>query len=594
VSFDPGHAATAARLKRETGGDAPSSVLAVCQKIRAALMQLQRDFIDDLEQFKSLLCPRRAGKTVAAAAYLILTCLEKPGAQCVFGTMTLKRAWQLIVNGKDGLRKWNKKYSLGLHFNSQQHVITFPNESKVFVMGFETDGDVDKVRGEPFDLIILDECKSFPVPLFRILIEDAIEPTLLDEAGVLVIMGTPGDPRLKGPFWEATSTEGCTPHREDDAEPDEPWSATARPYWQRQDASWEGVEFEWSFHKWSIKDNTAHKVKNRRTGTVSTLWEEALRLQRRKKWTDKTPTWRREYLGEWIADDSATVSTYTDEQNGWTPADKVPARWHLSLPKGHDWHFGLGADMGFDNYFAIQVFAWCSDLITSAELRACGVVLTDKQASDIDAKGGQACFFQVYEFAERGLTIGPIVGAIQHARDVIGHDFDFMIADRGGQAKTILATIEEEYGISLDAADKHERTAHIEVWNSDLSERRCFIVKGSRLAGECLALTWKLPKGVFDRHRSDDAPLIRKYTTDECAQDNFDAGLYCVTKAQHRFPTRQPRAAMPGSQEWKRQELARKWAEQEARLKPLDPEPDGFGSDMAIDGYGEFGEADTT
>lgn len=572
-----------ARMQRETSGGDGGGRKGRCQKIRAALMKVQIDFIDDPEQFKSCLCPRRCGKTHCMAAYLVLFCEENAGARCVFGTMTLKRAWQLIVNGKEGLRNWNKKYELGLHFNEQKHIVTFPNGSQVFVMGFETAADIDKVRGEPFDLILLDECKSFPEAVFHELVKEAIEPTLLDNAGTLCIAGTPGSV-LSGTFWEATSTEGAQ-IKVEEYEGEAISTATNRPIWQATDSTWSDVEFMWSRHGWAIADNTAHKVVNRRTRQVSTLWEDALKLKRRNRWADSHPIWRREYLGEWVADASLHVSSFSETRNTWTPK---PTRENpLGLPTGHEWRFGLGADLGFDNLFALQVFAWCADLITAAELLECGVKLSAEDVKAIDAAGGLSCYFQVYEYAAAGLTIGPIVGAIQHAREVVGTDFDFIIGDRGGLGKMIFATIEEEYALQIEAADKHERNAHIEVWNSDFGERRCFLKKGSRLAAECSALTWKLPRGVYEI-RKEGAPLIKKDVDDTCAKDNFDAGLYCVTRAQHRFAKARPNVAAHGTPEWRREQKAKQWEEMQAQIsRRRSPEIDSF--DMNTDGYGTRG-----
>ena len=45
---------------------------------------------------------------------------------------------------------------------------------------------------------------------------------------------------------------------------------------------------------WNIRDNEAKPAQ----------WANALATKRRRGWSDDHPTWRREYLGEWVADNS--------------------------------------------------------------------------------------------------------------------------------------------------------------------------------------------------------------------------------------------------------------------------------------------------
>lgn len=502
----------AARGAREAASGGGPREPTTSERIRAQLMPQQLAVIDDPCQYKSVKVPRRGGKTVTAAAYLIDFALNHPGCRMVFGSMTLKSAKRLIWTGRDGLKRWDTKYDLGIDFNNADTSATFPNGSVLMVMGFETQGDVDKIRGEALDLVILDECKSFPPRHFDELVDEAIAPALLDMAGTLVIMGTPGAV-LRGRFFEATSTEGSVITVEENGYK----HARCRPYGERDEEKWRGVNFEWSFHSWSTAENTAHVVQ-RRDGTTATIWDEMLAMKRRKRWSDSHPVWRREGLGHWVADNSVLVYDYVAARNGWSPKLDEDTN-HLGLDKNQEWHYGLGADLGFDNLFALEVVAWCETLPS---------------------------LWQVYEYGEARLTNKGIMAALKRAREVIGKDFDFMVADRGNLGKAQLASLEEEYSIFFEAADKHEKNAHIEIVNSDFREARLFVRKDSRLAAEMEVLPWRLPRGVFDLAR-EGAPLIRKYEDDSFAKDHCDAFLYCVTRAQHRLQRiRESLAPRPG------------------------------------------------
>ena len=62
------------------------------------LFRQQAQVIDDPYEFKSLLTPRRSGKTHTAIAYSVIECLRNPGAIVIIVTLTLKSAKRLYWN----------------------------------------------------------------------------------------------------------------------------------------------------------------------------------------------------------------------------------------------------------------------------------------------------------------------------------------------------------------------------------------------------------------------------------------------------------------------------------------------------------------
>lgn len=555
--------------QRSAGGGGPDDPIVV--RIRAMLLPVQRAVIDDPSRRKSCMCPRRVGKNVMAHAYLITFCQENPGARCVFGTMTLKKAKQIILSGKDGIQNWNKKYNLGLTINFNEGRISFPNGSRINIYGFETDADIDKIRGEPFDLIVLDECYSFPPALFDELIEQAIEPTLLDTAGTLLIMGTPGG-TLDGTFYRSTSVVG-----QKISEPDLAGErhAICRPWKDRDKEVWQDVTFKWSFHSWSIADNTAHKVKRGkgRNARFTTMWEEVQITKKQNGWSDSNPIWRREYLGEWVADRSYLVyGSYNEDKCSWDPVRNPRAQdiaGRLGLPPGHDWMLGIGADLGFDNLTAMEVFAWCDDLPIA---------------------------YHVWEDEAPGLTVGGVAAMYKRIKESVfgptlmkaGAEFAFMVADSGNLAKGYLATLANEHGILFEPANRQEKISHVEIMNSEMTEGRLFILRQSSLADEMKCLPWDVPR-AYSYVDKGGAPLVKKAEARGFVKDHCDAALYCVTQLMHRYakePIKLPKPGDDSFAKWEEDmEMARAFAKPRREL-------DGYHGRGTLDG--NWGQWDIT
>src|SRR5690606_11169933 len=100
-------------------------------------------------------------------------------------------------------------------------------------------------------------------------------------------------------------------------------------------------DWKWSRHSWTLQDNVS----------VPHLWEDALRIKKQNGWADDHPTWQREYLGKWVASDSAFVYAFaslvhTDpDLVTWEPDRKKG--FPLGLPHEGPWYYVMGMDMGF-------------------------------------------------------------------------------------------------------------------------------------------------------------------------------------------------------------------------------------------------------
>lgn len=479
--------------KKVIAGDTDRSLL-IAQKMRARLFRQQLEFVDDPERHKALLCPRRAGKSYALAAYIMIQALEHPNSNIVYIARTRDKAKEILWDG-DGenvvsLKKINKDFEIGIHFSEVHTSGRLPNGSTFRLRGCETIADIEQFRGEPFHLVVVDEAGTFALGVLDPLLDRAIEPTLGDYQGTVVLAGTPG-PIMKG-RWHDVSHEPVACEVKDHF-------AKSRPYNLRDDHKWYGIEYGWSFHSWTRQDNII----------LPHLWNEALKIKRLNGWSDHNPTWIREYLGRWIPDDSNLVYKFDPQRNTWKKryrSEEDP----FGLPPGHEWNFVAGMDFGHKDPFALSVLAYSPT---------------------------HPHIFQVYEFVAAGLLPKDFAEAIDQARSILppGKDLEWMAGDFGGFGELLQEQMSQEYGHAIEKALKKDKLDHINLLNSDLVDGRCFLLEGSKVAEQMLYLSW------------DDTGLKEK---SGMRNDACDAVVY--TWRQLRFHEREEvvQALEPGSPEF--------------------------------------------
>lgn len=461
----------------------------------------QRDVILDPAKRKAVLCAARAGKSYTFALYILHTLLVIPRADVLYIAFIRSEAkeimWML-------LKALDEEFQLGFRFAEQDLVITNGKGGRARLAGCESWGDVDKFRGVPRHLVILDEAATWHAQLLDDLIHKVIEPRLGDFKGTLVIGGTPGE-ILAGPFYAATGPEAVAIEVDDGAR-----HAKSRPWQARNDSAWADVAWKWSLHGWALADNQSERGQN--------AYEEALALKRRNKWSDDNPIWVREYLGRWMADDSKLVFRYEPARNNWNPDDaKDPHRAPdgrtadnpFALPAGHYWRFVISADMGFHDPFALQVGAF-SD--THPDL------------------------FQVYEYEEVKLTVAGVANAVRKVLELVdADDVEVMVGDFQGLGGMVLETLGQEYGLWFEPLAQRDKRDHVEISNSGLVEKRIWILAGSRLSDEMLYLAW-------------DATGLK--TRPNQPNHNCDAFLGVVRHSRHLEARPAPVKPQPGTPEF--------------------------------------------
>lgn len=163
-------------------------------RVRQRAFDIQQRSIDSKLKVKMKCAGRRAGKTegnVLEAGYQAQT----PDSLVLIISLSFQTCIDLYF---DKLMNLFKELGLDATGSRSEGVIKLPNNSQIFFRGNSNITEREKCRGFKWDLVIIDEMQSHKE--LRYLIEDILEPTLLDKQGTLVLSGS--GPRIRGTYWE--------------------------------------------------------------------------------------------------------------------------------------------------------------------------------------------------------------------------------------------------------------------------------------------------------------------------------------------------------------------------------------------------------
>lgn len=452
--------------------------------LRRSCHPKQRDAFDDRAKRISGRCGRGCGKTTVIRAREIDKAIEIPGAQILYFANNREQAERLQW---PQLKALLTDLEIDFKPNEVRHRIRLlRNDSEIQLAGCSDKKSIDAWRGLPFHMVDVDECGSLSVEILEYLFYRIIEPRLGDYDGVFGAWGTPGH-ILAGLFYDVTR----------------PGSPLQRAYADREKEEFSDWD-QWSFHHWSLIDGSPYVPEMER------LWAEALRAKKRNGWSDDHPVWRREYLGEWAADESEAIFKYRPhlddglEWNLWDPPKN--RKGFAELPKGKHWRYVIGMDMGHSDPFAIEVFAYCPS---------------------------EGTLYHVYEYERPELhpteiakvLIGPKLDA-KNPDGVIHKEIgwpDAMVADTSHLGGSILDELLHVHRIPIAEADRRQKHDAIELLNGDLLEGKVKILKGSSLEKQFQHLRWQTNKyGERKEPRGE---------RNDCA----DAAIYARKAAHHQF-----------------------------------------------------------
>lgn len=248
-------------------------------------------FAADSNHFKAALCGRRAGKTRELIYELRDSLNNHPGDSHAYIELTRPSAKRKLWRP---FKRLNERYRWGLRFHESDLEVSHPNGAMLAVVGADKEQEIDKVRGlERLRLACIDECGKQKPLLLKYLVEDVIEPGLMDVNGSMLLSGTPGH-ALTGYWFDVTGQSPPLPG--------------------------------WSRHHWTVYDNPY-------IDAVRFITE----LLSRRGWDKDNPTFQREYLGKWIKDLSRLIFAYSKDNL----IDALPA-----APGEKSWTFVLTLDFG--------------------------------------------------------------------------------------------------------------------------------------------------------------------------------------------------------------------------------------------------------
>ncbi len=493
------------------------SIAAADVRISATCHPKQRDYVFDEGRRVSCLVGRGGGKTTGALLRLLRRMIGTVGANCLFVAATRDSAERLVWRDLKAICE--KLRLAGTEFSESRLTLTLPNGSRLILTGCDDKRDIQRLRGITYHEVVVDETGSIKIDLLDELLIEVIGPRMI---GAISLIGTPGK-RLEGIFYDATRS-GSDNHR--------PWVDRDRPEW----ADWT----KWSSHKWTVMDGAA-------AGVAAMV--EFLAIAKIEKanegWTDSSPRWRREYLGEWAADDTSNVYVFIPYKedgaawNVWEP--KLDAHGFAASPfDAKDTGYGIGIDVGWKDAFALTVFAF-SYTDPRRQLYQVHEINLPRQYANTIAKMliGEELSHDRY---------GGVIGRIGWP--------DVMVGDFAGSGGALLEELRIVYGITVTPADKALRLKEnsIELMNSDLYDGRIKVIKGSILAEQLASLQWNV-----------DAWGKRTENKGQ-ANDQVDSALYCREAIQSLLPSAS--AEMPPSSSG----TAPKLFEDDADIRPREPE----------------------
>lgn len=518
----------------------------------------QRDAVEDPALRISYLVGRGGGKTTAARVRALRKITSIRRAKVAYVATSRPEAerlnWEPLKQLIEDLGE-----SDNFEFSESKMRCTCKRTGGTYqFFGADDKKEINKLRGQPFNELQIDEAASHDPKLLSWLVLQAVGPRLGERHGCILILGTPGN-LLYGLFYDVTR-----PVAGDDA--------IHRPYRRRDDyPGWIG----WSSHAWNAPEVLALPDAETKYPALYLNWQDALRTKARERWGDDNPIWLREYMGQWARDDTTSMYAYRAHDaagaplNQWDPLGTELAwvredgyRWGeaeaadwpkllaaacaalraaiAKLPAEFtDYLFGYGQDLGARDPYALDIFA----LSPSDPLRRRWHVFSFGRR-------------KMYARLMADLLIGEAAAAAAARGETYkaGGLFEItdwsvaIVADLAGLGEVIIDEMQNVYGIKMRAAEKKGKHGAIETVNGGFADRQVFIIKGSPLEAQLATLQWQPDE--YGQPREDKA----------ARNDHADAATYILPelsalfaappakdkpKADARAPAPPPRAKSP-------------------------------------------------
>lgn len=366
---------------------------------------------------------RRAGKTEGNILKALDVAIRKEDAQvlviCLTQETAMKLYWKNITLLLEELG------FAGEGNNKLEGLITLNNGSIISLKGNNSITDREKFRGAHWDLVIIDEVQSQRALPY--LINDIIEPTLLDSAGTLVLSGT--GPRVKGTYWEKLWTDISGALKLN-------WNLSQNPFI---------VDYE----------NVLEQVKID------------------KNLTDDSPLFQREYLGLCVYDSDAQVFR-TSDANYYTDDELVS--WLNSQPIS-DIKLTAGLDYGYADCDAFVI------VLYSTSRKEKFVIY--------EYKANRTGVTELYNAIKKGIDFvvsNSMFKFIELSADSsIPSDF-YIYCDTNEQK--ISAEFRNQYNLPTVNAYKYDKNLAIELLQEEVKQGNLKIRRDSQIEDEFFKTIW--------------------------------------------------------------------------------------------------------
>lgn len=392
------------------------------------LFPVQRAFVADPSPRKIALCSRRAGKSHAVAAWLLDGAADAPGEMSLYVALSRNSARMILWRA---LEQIDRAQRIGLRLGEVdgQLIVRCPNGHRLWLAGCKDRSEVSKFRGPPYRRAVIDEAQAFGGYLSELL-DDAIDPTLLDLRGEVAMVGTPG-PIPAGYFYRASTGDGGA---------------------------------AWPTHRWTVRDNPHLPHVD--------AWLAERRA--RNGWTEQHPTYRREWLGEWVRDEGALVYPYDDARNGWSGA----------LPEGA-WRYGIGVDLGASEHEQGTAFVAAAHRDGHPE-----VYIVEAQTWSGLIPSRTAAYLETWIAR---YTVNGVVPRV--------------VVDEGGLGKGYAEEWRQTYQLPVERAEKSRKRAYIELVAGDMRAGllRIDARRARPLVDELQVMTWDDDHAAPDERFADHA-----------------------------------------------------------------------------------------
>lgn len=305
--------------------------------VLGGLFDKQREVVSNPSTRKIARCGRGSGKTALVVPYMVQVCLDNAGGLVLYMARTKGLAKRLIW---DRVLELCRRHRVKITARVSDKLIRFPNGAEIWLWGADKEEEIEKLRGYPFRLVVLDESGSFGLYMEE-LIRTVLTPRLQDYHGTILLCGTPPASCL-GFFWDADQGR---------------------------------FKDQYTHFHWTMLDNPLFPLWAQTYETGGAWQEEAqlqfLRVRKEEDLKETDHVWRREYLGEWVSDSTSgrVYPSFSTERN------VVPC-----LPVDREWYRVLAIDFGFVNAMGFIDACWstqCKEVYFCNGMKRTGMSIAD-------------------------------------------------------------------------------------------------------------------------------------------------------------------------------------------------------------------------